>query len=400
MAHEPEHTTGFHPSFMQYVMIAIILFAITIVEFLLIWDKAGIVDHLGASKIPLLVGLSAVKFAIVIMFYMHLKFDNRLFGTVFLAGLVLAFMVGLALLGLFTAMNGDQRTFAENRAIPYDEHGGTETPVVKGPIAISAVGETLTFDTNTITAESGSEVTVAFTNPSSFNQHNLVIVEAGTKDAVGIDGTAAGQKNNWVPPEDPRVIANTVLIGPGESINLTFTAPAPGTYQFVCTFPGHYPTMFGEFVVKEEHTKAEAPAESTTPASGGSTETETQLAAGPVVIAISAVGNDLAFDTKSLSVKSGDEVTVNFGNPSTANSHNFVIVQDGTKDDVARDGLAAGADNEWIKPDDDRIIANTVLIGPGGTGDVTFAAPAPGAYQFVCTFPGHNLLMFGDFVVN
>ena len=35
-----------------------------------------------ASKIPLLFALSAVKFYIVIMFYMHLRFDNRLFTTV------------------------------------------------------------------------------------------------------------------------------------------------------------------------------------------------------------------------------------------------------------------------------------------------------------------------------
>ena len=90
MAHETEHTSH-HPTFIQYLLIAIILFAITIVEFVLIWERAGIVDHLGASKVPLLVALSAVKFAIVIMYYMHLKFDDRLFTGIFLAGLALAF---------------------------------------------------------------------------------------------------------------------------------------------------------------------------------------------------------------------------------------------------------------------------------------------------------------------
>ena len=268
MAQHIEHTTGHHPTFKQYVLIAIILFAITIVEFLLIWDRVGIADDLGASKIPLLIGLSAVKFAIVIMFYMHLKFDNRLFGTVFIAGLALAFMVGLALLGLFTAMNGDQRSYAADRAVPYEEHGETqkaeetttpatggrsetETPVAAGPVAIAvgAVGETLAFDSANITAASGAEVTITFTNPSANNQHNLVIVEAGTKDAVAADGTTAGPTNDWVPPGDSRVIANTSLLDPGTTGEVTFTAPAPGTYQFVCTFPGHNFTMFGDFVV-------------------------------------------------------------------------------------------------------------------------------------------------------
>ena len=257
MAHETEHTTGFHLSFKQYVLIAIILFAITIVEFLLIWDKAGIVDSLGASKIPLLVGLSAVKFAIVIMFYMHLKFDNRIFGTIFIAGLALAFMVGLALLGLFTAMNGDQRSYAADRAVPYEEHAETgrveETapPIPAGPvtIAISAVGDGFEFDLTSLSANSGDEVTVTFNNPSATNSHNFVLVQDGEKDTVAADGTVAGPGNDWVKPGDSRVIANTAVAGPGETKEVVFTAPAPGAYQFVCTFPGHNITMFGEFVV-------------------------------------------------------------------------------------------------------------------------------------------------------
>ena len=266
MAQQTEHTAGHHPTFMQYALIAIILFAITIVEFLLIWDRAGISDDLGAAKIPLLIGLSVIKFYIVIMFYMHLRFDNKIFTRIFIGGLALAFMVGLALLGLFTAVNGDQRSYALARAIPYVEHaesekaeetttpaigGTTETAVPAGPLAltIGAVGDSLAFDIDNISADSGAEVTITFNNPSTVNTHNLVIVEAGTKDAVAIDGTAAGPTNNWVPPEDSRVIASTVLIGPGDSGELTFTAPAPGTYQFVCTFPGHNFTMFGDFVV-------------------------------------------------------------------------------------------------------------------------------------------------------
>ena len=262
MAHETEHTTH-HPSFNQYVLIAIILFAITLVEFGLIWDKIGIQDDLGPSKIPILVLLSAVKFAIVIMFYMHLKFDNRILGSIFIAGLALAFIVGIAVISTFVGFEGEQRSYAALNAVPYVEHEAegetaagetteTETPPVAagpGTIAIGAVGETLAFNTSSISAASGSEVTITFENPSANNQHNLVIVKDGTKDAVAADGTAAGPANNWVQPGDDRVIANTVLLNPGTSGEVTFTAPAPGTYQFVCTFPGHNFTMFGDFIV-------------------------------------------------------------------------------------------------------------------------------------------------------
>ena len=51
-SHE-QHQESHHPSFMQYVVVAVILFAVTIVEFLLIWDRVGVSDDLGASKIPI-----------------------------------------------------------------------------------------------------------------------------------------------------------------------------------------------------------------------------------------------------------------------------------------------------------------------------------------------------------
>ena len=110
-AHETEHGGG-HPSLKQYIFIAILLFAITIVEFVIIMDFPGeaekvISDALGEpSTTILLFLLSGIKFAIVILFYMHLKFDNKFFFWVFIAGMVLAVMVGLALIGLFTAIKG------------------------------------------------------------------------------------------------------------------------------------------------------------------------------------------------------------------------------------------------------------------------------------------------------
>lgn len=113
---------------------------------------------------------------------------------------------------------------------------------------IDVNGDALQFDLGSMSASAGAEVTVKFTNSSSVNTHNWALVEAGTKDAVSSDGTGAGPANNWLPVDDPRVIAATVLVGPGASGEVTFTAPASGTYQFVCTFPGHNFTMFGDFV--------------------------------------------------------------------------------------------------------------------------------------------------------
>ena len=58
-------------------------------------------EDLGHGIIPILVILSAGKFALVAMFYMHLKYDAKLFSGFFIGGLILATTVGIALLGLF-----------------------------------------------------------------------------------------------------------------------------------------------------------------------------------------------------------------------------------------------------------------------------------------------------------
>jgi cytochrome c oxidase subunit 4 len=74
-----------HPGERQYVTIALILAAITGVEVgLSYWDAVkGILA-------PTLILLSIVKFSMVVAFFMHLRFDSRLFRRLFIAGIGLA----------------------------------------------------------------------------------------------------------------------------------------------------------------------------------------------------------------------------------------------------------------------------------------------------------------------
>ncbi len=85
-----------HPTPFTYFRVAMILSAITAVEVGVFY-----VEGLGHGIIPVLVVLSSAKFALVAMFYMHLRYDAKLFSALFVGGLALAFLVGIALLGLF-----------------------------------------------------------------------------------------------------------------------------------------------------------------------------------------------------------------------------------------------------------------------------------------------------------
>jgi cytochrome c oxidase subunit 4 len=79
---------GDHPQPSEYVVIGIILAAVTAVEVALFY-----IDLNHKALVVMLMALSAVKFGLVIGYFMHLKFDNKLFTTLFLGGLALAVAV-------------------------------------------------------------------------------------------------------------------------------------------------------------------------------------------------------------------------------------------------------------------------------------------------------------------
>ena len=126
----------------------------------------------------------------------------------------------------------------------------TPTPTCEeSALEVSVQGELLQFDTARLEIAAGAQVVLCFNNVSNISQHNWVLVRAGTKDAVASRGTLAGPSEGWVKPDDSDVIAHTKLVDPGGIGEVGFTTPASGTYQFVCTFPGHSTTMFGDLIV-------------------------------------------------------------------------------------------------------------------------------------------------------
>ena len=99
-----------HPTERQYVMVAIVLAAITAVEVALYYVDTG------ALNVPLLLILAVVKFVAVVGYFMHLKFDSRLFRNLFVTGLILAivvYAVFLATLGVLPWDRGDHRITEE-----------------------------------------------------------------------------------------------------------------------------------------------------------------------------------------------------------------------------------------------------------------------------------------------
>ncbi len=81
---EADASQGHHPTPREYVNIAIMLAILTALEV-----STYFVDF-GRIAIPLLIILMTIKFIMVASFFMHLKFDSKLFGRMLYGGLILA----------------------------------------------------------------------------------------------------------------------------------------------------------------------------------------------------------------------------------------------------------------------------------------------------------------------
>jgi azurin len=119
------------------------------------------------------------------------------------------------------------------------------------------VGDNMKFDPATISASPGESIKVVLkgvgTMPKVAMGHNFVLLKKAS-DAKGVvDKSASARDTDFIAPAvQPQLLAFTKLVGPGETVDVTFTAPAQrGDYLFICTFPGHFAMgMKGTLTVK------------------------------------------------------------------------------------------------------------------------------------------------------
>jgi azurin len=111
------------------------------------------------------------------------------------------------------------------------------------------------FNTTEIRVKEGRKVKVELKNigtmPVDVMGHNFVLLKPGVGLALFNAKAAKAKDNGHIPPDEAaNVIAHTTIVGGGESTSVEFAAPAKGTYDFICSFPGHYALMKGKFIVE------------------------------------------------------------------------------------------------------------------------------------------------------
>ena len=117
---------------------------------------------------------------------------------------------------------------------------------------IASDGDNLAFKPDRLTCPTGATVKLTFRHAGQIidDPHNWVLLKPGTMDAFLADADKIEDDTTVVPPRDKdMVLAATPMCPRHQTVTVTFMAPAPGDYPFVCSVPGHGETMHGTLTV-------------------------------------------------------------------------------------------------------------------------------------------------------
>jgi azurin len=127
----------------------------------------------------------------------------------------------------------------------------------KGVRTVDIVGtDDMKFSVTNITAKPGEMIRVRLTTkgamPKIAMAHNFVLLTKEANTLKFVNAAAMARATDFVPAElKAQIIASTTLAGAGETVEVTFKAPAAGTYTYLCSFPGHFQAgMKGTLTVK------------------------------------------------------------------------------------------------------------------------------------------------------
>ena len=114
--------------------------------------------------------------------------------------------------------------------------------------------------------------------------------------------------------------------------------------------------------------------------------------------------DNLQFSTKVLEVTAGEKIKLTFANPDVV-PHNWALIRPGSLEKIgALTNKLVNDPDAFLRhyvPQSDDVICYTDIVEPKGEFSIYFVAPSePGKYPYLCTFPGHWMVMNGELIVH
>lgn len=164
-------------------------------------------------------------------------------------------LAAFVLIGLLVSCGGGDKKEEKKESVKI---GGSKAETKKDDSKVNLAltgNDLMQFDKKEFNVKAGQEITLTLRHIGKGDLrimgHNFVLLKQETSIPVfSASAASAGQKADWIPDGGKDVIAYTKMIGGGQTTTVTFTAPAAGTYDFVCSFPGHSGLMKGKFIVE------------------------------------------------------------------------------------------------------------------------------------------------------
>lgn len=116
-------------------------------------------------------------------------------------------------------------------------------------------GDDMKFDLREIRVRPGQLVKLTLNHTGNQGKeamgHNFVLLKQGVDLNQFATDAITAKEHDYIPPgSEDKIIVHTKMIGGGESDTIEFPAPEPGSYYFLCSFPGHASMMKGTFIVE------------------------------------------------------------------------------------------------------------------------------------------------------
>ena len=144
----------------------------------------------------------------------------------------------------------------------HEEHAATESTTVASPSAESTSNDLLIegddqmkFNQSEFKVKVGEPINLTLRHSGKLAKevmgHNLVVLKSGTDVDAFAKAALQAKDDEYIPTSlSDAIISHTALVGGGEASTISFTLAEAGTYDFICSFPGHAALMKGIIIAE------------------------------------------------------------------------------------------------------------------------------------------------------